>query len=1091
MSESPTLRLSDGIIPETLHASFSLDSKSENPSSSSSSISSSSVSSSSSIMTSASTLTLSSSTTASAIPTTNLRNLSPLLVKIQPLKDISLFYSFDQQFRLALQANNLEHFITTAHHPAILLSLIQCLSPELALRHNKGTSNETYSSLQEGFRSFCSLSAATFEQNFAAIHLKSVSTIANLRSLFELCIHRLETINQRPSLSRQLTQLMIALNKTRFETSSPLISKCTSLDDAFAMLSQVEMAANANPPRSPTRRSPSPPMASVLATAATSQFSPHAAPFHPRNYNVNGNTKHLSKTECFYCHRLGHRIADCRKRMKGKIVVTALAFSSPGLGILDNAADISIIPASLLTDNARVQILRNPIPVKGIAQQLLYSVRFVVLKVFDKLPIPFLVVDDDVPLIISLNYLVRHFDVTYRCTVRTNSLYLAIVSPRHHIDVTVTSPSLIFSYDLPTFSNLFLPCLSSGLSSNHHTSPHPSSLTPLSPSQPSSPSSQPSPSSPASPPPTRSPSSSSHRVRHPSRHQLRWWPRTQHPLRHRRTRRKAADMRIYAASISSPANNTTAADLLHCRLGHPGRATLAIVSPGSKTSFCPTCAIAKAQRSRLVSGHPADTTGMRPGTHICLDLFYAPDDAVLTRHRYGMVIADRCSRKLWVVTGRYKSDLAPRAVAILRRIHAVTGNALQEARGDRGTENIYGPLDEYLTEVGATWRPSPPYEPRLNPAETFVNIVKRGMRCLLVHAGMPDTYWVPAVETAAVLHNARPRARSKKSPDEVFGGTQTHLNRLRTFGCLAFPLTDPRATSRSVAHVLLGYAPMGYVLGELTRNRWTGKTFVSNSVTFDENSFPCKQSPAHPQTTTTITAPTLATPLSTDIVASPEHITLDMDVLPVDLGGDHKATPSPVLTFDNKAVDIPTPANPPAPATDATAAVTTNPAGEPPAQQQQLDPQAPLTPPATPPPPSTPPPAITPPATRAPLPPSTPPPTKVPIETANDSAAGIISFPSVHTPTHAQPATPPRRSTRLAHSAFGIDRFDPVLKGKTHATSRALTLSVPPVSHHRHQYHHPDTHTHPHEHVDYTNPHTISESPFSFLNIYRDKNLGL
>lgn len=391
---------------------------------------------------------------------------------------------------------------------------------------------------------------------------------------------------------------------------------------------------------------------------------------------------------------------------------------------------------------------------------------------------------------------------------------------------------------------------------------------------------------------------------------------------------------------------------------------------------------------------------MKPGSHLCMDLFYGPADGVLTRHKYGMVITDRVSRKMWVVTGRYKSDLPDRAVGVLKRIRVASGNALKEVRGDRGTENIFGPVDRYLAEVGASWRPSPPYEPRLNPAETFVNILKRGMRCLLVQAGVPDSYWVPAAETAAVLHNIRPRARTRQSPDAAFGSSPFNIDRLRVFGCLAFPLTQPRSTVRSTPHVMLGYGPMGYILGELTRDRWNGKIFVSNSVSFNELSFPCKHA-AFPQP--------LQLPQAEPIADVDEEFVLD-----------HKSVPPP----DVAAAVTPLPPDPPAyPATPV-------PAGSPP-------PSEPV--PATPPPPHSPGPLPVPfalPQTPAPPLPSPP----------KTESLDEKQFPSVDTPPIPRPATPPRRSARLANGAAsaGVDRFEPLLEGKSHASSRVLNVTAVP-----------------------------------------------
>lgn len=73
-------------------------------------------------------------------------------------------------------------------------------------------------------------------------------------------------------------------------------------------------------------------------------------------------------------------------------------------------------------------------------------------------------------------------------------------------------------------------------------------------------------------------------------------------------------------------------------------------------------------------------------------------------------------------------------------------------------------------------------------AERIVRTLNDCVRSLLVHAGMPYTYWGEALSTATHLLNRRPcRASGQATPFQLLLGTPPSYHHLHVFGCLCYP----------------------------------------------------------------------------------------------------------------------------------------------------------------------------------------------------------------------------------------------------------------------------------------------------------------
>jgi len=147
---------------------------------------------------------------------------------------------------------------------------------------------------------------------------------------------------------------------------------------------------------------------------------------------------------------------------------------------------------------------------------------------------------------------------------------------------------------------------------------------------------------------------------------------------------------------------------------------------------------------------------------------------------------------------------------------------------------------------------SPPYSQYLNgKAERFGGIVKDSARTMLIHAGAPAGLWAWAVKYAVLILSAVRKKLadgSFLSPLERWTGRKlpTIYHRIKVWGCAAWvhqkhPTGPKQATfaPNSTKHLYLGIDELRqcYILQTIS-NR---KLVYSAHVTFNENSFPCKE----------------------------------------------------------------------------------------------------------------------------------------------------------------------------------------------------------------------------------------------------------
>uniref|UniRef100_A0A2N9EJ65 protein-serine/threonine phosphatase n=1 Tax=Fagus sylvatica TaxID=28930 RepID=A0A2N9EJ65_FAGSY len=157
---------------------------------------------------------------------------------------------------------------------------------------------------------------------------------------------------------------------------------------------------------------------------------------------------------------------------------------------------------------------------------------------------------------------------------------------------------------------------------------------------------------------------------------------------------------------------------------------------------------------------------------------------------------------------------------------------------DNGGEYINGGFKEFCAANGIRMEKTIPRTPQQNGvAERMNRTLNERARSMRLHAGLPETFWADAVNTAAYLINRGPSVPLEfRIPEEVWSGKEVNLSYLKVFGCVSYVHIDSDARSKLDAKsrkcFFIGYGDetFGYRFWD-DQNR---KVIRSRNVIFNE-----------------------------------------------------------------------------------------------------------------------------------------------------------------------------------------------------------------------------------------------------------------
>ena len=113
-------------------------------------------------------------------------------------------------------------------------------------------------------------------------------------------------------------------------------------------------------------------------------------------------------------------------------------------------------------------------------------------------------------------------------------------------------------------------------------------------------------------------------------------------------------------------------------------------------------------------------------------------------------------------------------------------------KSDNGGEYIDGGFNEYCAAQEIRMEKTIPGTPQQNSvAEHMSRTLNERAKSMRLHAGLPKTFWVDAVSTAAYLINRGPSILMEfRLPKEVWSDKEVKFSHLKFFRCISYVHID-------------------------------------------------------------------------------------------------------------------------------------------------------------------------------------------------------------------------------------------------------------------------------------------------------------
>nr|KAJ0218227.1 hypothetical protein LSAT_V11C300136460 [Lactuca sativa] len=180
-----------------------------------------------------------------------------------------------------------------------------------------------------------------------------------------------------------------------------------------------------------------------------------------------------------------------------------------------------------------------------------------------------------------------------------------------------------------------------------------------------------------------------------------------------------------------------------------------------------------------------------------MDLFRPIPVRSLGGNKYTLVVVDEFTRFTWVVFQKKKSHAAQEIISLIHKNETLTGLKVKQLRSDHGTEFRNSTLEEFCDHKGIGQNFSAPRTPQQNGVAKRRNrtLIEAG-RTLMIHAGLPMSFWAEAVNTTCFTQNRSLIHRiHKKTPYEMLKDRKLDVSFFHVFGCICYILNqrDPRS----------------------------------------------------------------------------------------------------------------------------------------------------------------------------------------------------------------------------------------------------------------------------------------------------------
>ncbi|CAI7874147.1 unnamed protein product [Closterium sp. NIES-54] len=238
---------------------------------------------------------------------------------------------------------------------------------------------------------------------------------------------------------------------------------------------------------------------------------------------------------------------------------------------------------------------------------------------------------------------------------------------------------------------------------------------------------------------------------------------------------------------------------------------------------CPTCLETKFTTFPFSSGTgPAKA----PLALVHMDVVGPTRAPSLSGSCYFLTIVDDHIHVVWVYPLKTKGEVA---AAVLKewmpRAQRESGHKAKVIRTGNGGEFIGADFEAMLKKKGIQHQLTVPYNPQQNcVAERFNRTLQEGARTLLGRAGLPDPFWVTALQQVALVKNRVLATVGDKQwvPYTKWYGSAPAVNMLRAYGCMmVFHVPKEKrgkleASGRWGVHLGLAKDHKGWLILDLT-----------------------------------------------------------------------------------------------------------------------------------------------------------------------------------------------------------------------------------------------------------------------------------
>lgn len=194
----------------------------------------------------------------------------------------------------------------------------------------------------------------------------------------------------------------------------------------------------------------------------------------------------------------------------------------------------------------------------------------------------------------------------------------------------------------------------------------------------------------------------------------------------------------------------------------------------------------------------------------------------------------------WVYGLRHKSEVEARFKDFILLQENQTQEKVATLRTDRGGEYMSDTFHAFLASKGIAHQCTVPYTPQQNgKAERFNRTVMEMARCMLKGKGLPNKFWMEALQCSNYVLNRCPKKALQKygrTPFEMWTGRKPSVKGFKVFGCLSYALVPQhqrgKLDDKAVRCIFVGYSSesKGYRL----YHPGTQKILTSRDVTFAE-----------------------------------------------------------------------------------------------------------------------------------------------------------------------------------------------------------------------------------------------------------------